>query len=310
MLLLPAILSESFLKLDLGIKMKLSYLILIIFSYFTAIAVKAQEAVITGESQNVSSVKLVNYSLFAENQRDALEQRINEVSLKNSDININKIEFLDLETKISQEDNLYSENSKIDTTSSNDLNFDDENANIQSDPNMGLLPKNISWMESLLWSKNGFFRKVGITSDLTTDQRTKEIGWRRTILTAHQTSGLITLGLMLASCYTGQIWLDGKSQTPDVHKAFVTSTIIGYSLTGLLATIAPPPSIRRDEFSTITVHKTLAWLHFAGMIATPILGKLINERTDYYTAARYHQVSAYITTGIYATAMAVILLFQ
>lgn len=191
----------------------------------------------------------------------------------------------------------------------NDLNFDDLNSQTVNDNN-SLLPSNISIVESAFWSKNGLFRTLGFTGELTSDQRQKEINWRRTFLTIHQTSGLVTLGLMLASCYTGQMWLDGKSDSPDLHKTLVTSTIIGYSFTGLMALITPPPAIRRDEFSTISVHKALAWLHFGGMVLTPILGSLIEDSKDYYKSAHFHQTSAYITTAIYTSAMLVILLFE
>lgn len=192
----------------------------------------------------------------------------------------------------------------------NDLSFEFEDENAKKDVNMGLFPEKVGFMEKALWSKNGLFRSVGIIPDLTPEQREKELRWRRTFLTIHQTTGIATLGLMAASAYTGQQWYDGKSDSPDLHKTLVLSTIIGYSLTGIMAMITPPPSIRRSEFSTITVHKALAWLHIAGMVATPILGKAIERSSNYENAARFHQTSAYITTAIYAAAMAVIILWD
>jgi hypothetical protein len=217
--------------------------------------------------------------------------------------------FFDFSAEMSQEPD--SNSVKTSGTESNDLNFDDLNSqSTNTEPTSALLPEKISLVESALWSKNGLFRKLGFTGELSPEQRQKEINWRRTFLTIHQTSGLITLGLMLASCYTGQMWLDGKSDSPDLHKTLVTATITGYSLTGLMALITPPPSIRRDEFSTISIHKTLAWLHLSGMVLTPILGGLIDDSKDYYKSAHFHQTSAYITTAIYTSAMLVILLFE
>lgn len=165
-------------------------------------------------------------------------------------------------------------------------------------------------MEKFLWSENGFFRKIGIAGPLTPQSRSYELSVRRTMLTIHQTSGIITWGLMTASAITGQLWLDGKISSSDLHRTLAYTSIGGYLLTGLISVVTPPPIIRRDEVSTITVHKTLAWVHFLGMVATPLLGRYINQSSDYYKTARVHQVSAYITTAIYTSAMLVILLFE
>jgi hypothetical protein len=49
----------------------------------------------------------------------------------------------------------------------------------------------------------------------------------------------------------------------------------------------------------------------AGMVLTPILGGMLEDSgADFNKRAHFHQASAYITTGIYAAAMAVILLFE
>lgn len=173
-----------------------------------------------------------------------------------------------------------------------------------------LLPSNISFMEKFLWGEKGLFRKIGITSELTPNQREKELTWRRTMLTIHQTSGLISWGLMLGTVLAGQFWLDGKLDSPDLHKKFLYSTIGLYGLTGLISVITPPPLQRNKEFSTITFHKTVAWLHFLGMVATPIIGKMINSSSDYYKTARIHQTFGYVTFSAYTIAMLSILLFR
>jgi hypothetical protein len=78
-------------------------------------------------------------------------------------------------------------------------------------------------------------------------------------------------------------------------------------VTGLLSVLSPPPLIRRDETSTTTIHKTLAWVHAAGMILTPILGLAINKRgTSISDKAHYHQIAAYITTAVFAASMIII----
>jgi len=47
-----------------------------------------------------------------------------------------------------------------------------------------------------------------------------------------------------------------------------------------------------------------------GMVATPILGRLILNSNDYYKSARFHQIVGYTTFAIYTTSMLVILLFE
>ncbi len=174
-----------------------------------------------------------------------------------------------------------------------------------------LLPDNISFMERTLWGEKGIFRSIGIASPLTPESRKSELAVRRTMLTAHQIGGYITLALMGATVYYGQKTLNGSSDPAEYrrlrnnHENFVTATIIAYGATAMLSVLAPPPLIRRDESSTTTIHKTLAWVHFAGMILTPIIGSMIEHSSNYDNAARFHQYSAYITTAVFATSMIV-----
>lgn len=174
-----------------------------------------------------------------------------------------------------------------------------------------MLPKNISLIEKGLWGENGFLRTVGLAPELTLESRKSELGLRRTMLSIHQIGGFTTLGLMLATCYYGQKIIDGGvNGRRDFEKTkylFINLTISSYTLTGLLSILSPPPMIRRDEFSTTSVHKTLAWFHIAGMIATPLLGRLIVQHRQFHMdKAHYHQVAGYITTAIFASAMIVI----
>jgi hypothetical protein len=108
--------------------------------------------------------------------------------------------------------------------------------------------------------------------------------------------------------YYGQKTLDNPMNRSyrNTHGNFVSATIISYSLTGALALFAPPPLIRRDEVSTTSIHKLLAWVHVAGMILTPILGASLRHSMNYDQLARFHQISAYITTATFAAAMVVI----
>jgi hypothetical protein len=194
---------------------------------------------------------------------------------------------------------------KTDTTKATDLN-DLSNLSLAFKPK--LLPDKMSFMEKFLWNDNGFMRKIGIAGPLNAENRQNELQARRTMLSIHQISGLATLGLMITTDYFGQKVLDGRPDLSGTHKTFVALTIGSYALTGLLAILSPPPMIRRDnETSTTSIHKTLAWIHFAGMILTPILGSMIvNHRVLDVNKAHFHQISAYLTTAVFAASVIVL----
>lgn len=173
-----------------------------------------------------------------------------------------------------------------------------------------LLPDNMSFMEKGLWGEHGFFRGIGIAGELTPEERKNELGVRRTMLTLHQIGGPITLGAMGFAVWYGQKSLDHPAvrQYRQWHQTAVTATIISYSLTGLLAALSPPPLIRRNEVSTISIHKGLAWIHFAGMVLTPILGSMLHRgrTTNYGSLAHFHQASGYVTTAAMAASLIVV----
>jgi hypothetical protein len=169
-----------------------------------------------------------------------------------------------------------------------------------------LLPEKISFMEKGLWGENGLLRTTGIAAPLTPESRKSELSLRRTMLVAHQIGGFVTLGSMITAVYFGQKIIDGNRGYTTNHQIFVTTTIISYSATGLLAVLSPPPMIRRDEASTTTLHKALAWVHFTGMVLTPILGSMISRRATSSQVAHFHQISAYTTTAALAASLIVI----
>jgi hypothetical protein len=191
-------------------------------------------------------------------------------------------------------------------------------------PKRKLLPDNMSFMERGLWGEQGVLRGIGIASPLTPEVRKHELGIRRTMLTVHQIGGFVTLGLMGTALYYGQQILNnpgklrssrisiynhdpyGNNYYTPIHQTLVTATIISYAATGLLAVLSPPPLIRRNEVSTTTIHKTLAWVHFAGMVVTPILGMSLRHSLNPDQMARFHQISAYITTATFAASMIII----
>lgn len=198
-------------------------------------------------------------------------------------------------------------NTNPDTTIAQDTSAAEDTTGFPVETKVQLLPDKISFMEKFLWGQNGFLRRVGVAAPLTPQSRRSELEVRRTMLTAHMIGGFTTLGLMIAASYYGQRIIDGHQNFRGTHQSLVGATIAAYSLTGLLAILSPPPLIRRDEESTITIHKTLAWVHFAGMVVTPILGNMIGGRRHFnMSKAHVHQISAYLTTAAFASAMIVI----
>jgi hypothetical protein len=195
----------------------------------------------------------------------------------------------------------------IDTTGSDTTSFADS---FPPPPKPKLLPDNISFGEKLFWGEKGVFRSMGIVPQLSPEERKNELGIRRFMLTTHQITGFTTVALMLTTVYFGQKTIDNhmnRTYSND-HQMFVDATIATYSLTALLAILSPPPLIRRDnEESTTTLHKTLAWIHAAGMILTPILGSMIGGRRSFnMDKAHFHQVAGYLTVAVFTASFIVI----
>jgi hypothetical protein len=172
-------------------------------------------------------------------------------------------------------------------------------AEIPTDP---LLPEILSPGEKLLWGERGFMRAIG-AFPLNEESREKELALRRGLLTAHQVGGFLTLASMMATAYAGQMIINGEGDWLDTKKILIRTTIAGYFTTAALALITPPPIVRRPGWSSVSTHKALAWVHFTGMIITPILGSRIDGDRD---RQRLHQVSGYLTTAAFAGAMIVI----
>ena len=168
-----------------------------------------------------------------------------------------------------------------------------------------LLPDILSPGERLLWGEHGWMRSIA-GLPLNEESREKEMGIRRTMLTLHQLGGYTTLAAMIATAFAGQMILNGHESYEGVKSPLAWTAVGLYFTTASLALLTPPPVIRRPGFSSLSVHKALAWVHFTGMIITPILGTLIEEDHE---ARLFHQVSGYATTAAFAGAMLTITLF-
>lgn len=164
-----------------------------------------------------------------------------------------------------------------------------------------LLPATLGPVEKILWSENGIMRRLGMP--LTEEGRENEILLRRNLLTAHQVGGFVTLAAMTATAITGQQIINGRDDLGERKEVLVTGTIISYFTTAALALVTPPPSLRRRQWNSISWHKTLAWIHFSGMIITPILGEQLEDDGD---VELLHQVSGYATLAAFTGAMLVV----
>lgn len=166
-----------------------------------------------------------------------------------------------------------------------------------------LLPKKISLMERAFWGENGVFRATGI-APLTQESRKAELTVRRTMLTIHQAAGIATLGLMIATVVVGQRYIDGDLMLYDAKRRLGDATVVAYMTTAAFSLFAPPPAVRRDEWNSISTHKLFAFIHFTGMILTPIFAhRITSPGGDYNQKVRVHQMAAYITTAAFSASI-------
>jgi hypothetical protein len=140
---------------------------------------------------------------------------------------------------------------------------------------------------------------------------------RRTeMLKIHQRLGLITLAPMAATLITGpMVKAKGKNGQPiqepsqtnlDVHFVLGGVTSGMYWSTATFAIFAPKvPGAKR--YGPIRLHRALAWVHGAGMMATPLLGidaykqETAGEKVHGFASA--HGPVAIVTVSAYAAAM-------
>ncbi len=140
------------------------------------------------------------------------------------------------------------------------------------------------------------------------------------MLTAHQVGGFITMGLLIPTLIIGQeninMWNDAAAgirpfdrALSDRHRTIAALTFASYMATASMSILSPPPLIRRDEFGTTSLHKTLAWVHFTGMIATPILASLASNSRSLNTGNQWrtaHEVTAYVTAAAFTASLIII----
>jgi len=168
----------------------------------------------------------------------------------------------------------------------------------KKDKQIDLLPEKIIFTQSLLWGENGLFRKTGI-SPLNLKNREKELKLRKTMLTAHQAIGYLTLASMVAQGIIGGKLYNGQDDLYNTHKTMGKIVNIGYFTGAGLSLFSPPPLINKKVkgLNSIKAHKMLATLHFSAMVAT-----------NYYKDKNKsnHKAAAYTAFASYATAVLVI----
>ena len=161
-----------------------------------------------------------------------------------------------------------------------------------------LLPKRMVFTQSILWGKNGIFRKTGI-SKLNKEQRVKELKLRKIMLKSHQIIGYLTLaGMITQGILGGKLYNNWERDLYNTHKTVGNIVTASYFTGAGLSLFAPPPLINRkvEGFNSIKAHKILATIHFSGMIATNYFSK---KNTD------FHKYSAYTTFASYFAAVVV-----
>ena len=128
------------------------------------------------------------------------------------------------------------------------------------------------------------------------------------MLKLHQIGGFVTLAGFIAQGIIGSQLYNAKGEDyvrlHSLHEGMATAINISYATTALLSLTAPPPAVgQRRGLSTIKLHKYLAIVHMAGMIATNILASKIGDDAS---LKPYHRAAAYTTFGAFATAIIVL----
>ena len=149
-------------------------------------------------------------------------------------------------------------------------------------PEIGL-PENMPYVKSLIWGKEGAFRKLNIGPE----SRIEELKLRRKMLQAHQWLGIITLAGLAYQYDVGKKLYDGDDSDYwdshyDKHKAMGYFTYMTYMTTSSLSIFSPPDRKYDNNINSIRFHRRMAALHFTAMVAQPFLAKKAVENGKRY----------------------------
>jgi len=151
-----------------------------------------------------------------------------------------------------------------------------------SPPEIGL-PENMPYVKSLIWGKEGVFRKLNIGPET----RIEELKLRRKMLQAHQWLGIITLAGLAYQYDVGKKLYDGNDSDYweshyDKHKAMGYFTYMTYMSTASMSFFSPPARKYENNMNSIKFHRRMAALHFTAMLAQPFLAKKAVENGKRY----------------------------
>lgn len=173
----------------------------------------------------------------------------------------------------------------------------------QNEDSVNLLPSKFLITQKILWGNKGLMRNFE-KFELSPESRALELKIRRKMLVAHQITGIITLGGMLAQGIVGQKLYNGDYSLKDVHEGLAAGVNISYSLTASLALFAPPKMLNEYKgYGSIKIHKYLAIVHLTSMIATNVLSGLIENNPK---LRPYHRAAAFTAFGSLFAAMVII----
>lgn len=139
---------------------------------------------------------------------------------------------------------------------------------------------------------------------------------RTEMLKIHQRLGLITLAPMAATLITGpmvkakgkngQVITEPSNANLDFHAALGGTTAALYFTTASFAIFAPKIP-NNPKHGAMRMHEDLAFIHFPGMILTPILGAMAFSQEQngqkVHGIASAHGVVAYTTVIAYAASI-------
>ncbi|MGH9533682.1 MAG: hypothetical protein ACRD2E_02355 [Terriglobales bacterium] len=153
-------------------------------------------------------------------------------------------------------------------------------------------------------------RQLGITPQMTRAnvKAQERLNRRQWMLRWHQRLGLITGGAMLATFLLGPgaKQRPGRPGSPAWHVGMGAATTALYFTTAYFALAAPKTPGSRPT-GAVKLHEILAWVHFPGMILTPILGYMAYHQQNMgqrvHGVAKLHGPVATVTFISFATSI-------
>ena len=151
--------------------------------------------------------------------------------------------------------------------------------------------ENMPLHTKLLWGEKGFFRQINFGPQTRKD----ELKLRVKMLQNHQKLALVSLGLLAYQSSLGNKMKEGDYTVREDHKRFSMITWGTYMTSASLSYLAPPAQKYDKRISSIKIHRWLSYVHFAGMMAVPVLGRNIVTSNNYDKALKQHQTVANVT---------------